>query len=176
MGKMRGMSLIFVLWMFLMTSGCYAEVTGIVADAETGEPIEGAVVLVEWTITSGVPGMMGTKSYKVVEMISNKDGKVTLPEGPSTPSVNPPNVTVYKGGYVAWNNEYIFPDYKERKDFQWQEGFIFKLEKFKTEYTYSKHILFIHGAVGTGLIEQKSMMMKAIDWEETKAFIERRKK
>jgi len=177
MGKMRKIGLIFVFLMFLMIPGCYAEVTGIVVDAETGQPIEGAAVLVEWTITTGIPGMMGTKSLKVVELVTDKDGKVTLPEGPSNLSVNPPIVTAYKKGYVAWNNEYIFPDYKERKDFKWQEGFVFKLEKFKTEYSYDAHVKFINGAIRSGMaLGKKDLIKEAYEWEKFKASGERKQK
>ncbi len=165
-----------LLLIILLNSACYAGIRGIVVDAETSQPIEGAVMLVEWTMTKGLPGLAYTESYKVVEMVSDKEGVVTLEEGVLNPLVNPPRVTVYKKGYVAWNNEFIFPDYRERKDFTWMDGYNFKLEKFKSEYTFSEHTFFIHGAIGTGLIEQKRIMMKAIDWEETMAFIERRNK
>ena len=67
--------------MLIMTPGCYAEMTGTVVDAETGAPIEGAVVLVEWTVTKGVPGMTVTETYKVIEKITDKEGKVKIPGG-----------------------------------------------------------------------------------------------
>ena len=50
-----------ILLVFMVTN-CSAEITGTVVDAETGKPIEGAVVLVEWTMTKGVPGMSHTES------------------------------------------------------------------------------------------------------------------
>jgi hypothetical protein len=48
--------------------------TGTVQDAETGAPIEGAVVFVEWTKTKGLPGLTSTKVYKIVEVETDKDG------------------------------------------------------------------------------------------------------
>ena len=60
----------------LMVTSCNAEITGTVVDAETGQPIEGAVVLVEWTMTKGVPGMSHTESYKIVEEITDKEWEV----------------------------------------------------------------------------------------------------
>jgi hypothetical protein len=153
-----------------MIPGCYAEVTGIVVDAETGQPIEGAVVLVEWTRTKGLPGLTHTESYKVVELVSDKEGKATLPEGGPDPLTNPPIVTVYKKGYVAWNNEYIFPGYKERTDFKWREGFVFTLEKFKPEYSYKKHVLFIATSIRSQMAtENKGLMNSAIQWEKIMA-------
>ena len=62
----------------LMVSSCNAEITGTVVDAETGQPIEGAVVLVEWTMTKGVPGMSHTKPYEIEEIMSKRDGTFTI--------------------------------------------------------------------------------------------------
>ena len=45
----------FVILFLFMTTSCDGEITGIVVDAETGQPIEGAVILVEWIKTKGVP-------------------------------------------------------------------------------------------------------------------------
>ncbi|TAL24111.1 MAG: carboxypeptidase regulatory-like domain-containing protein, partial [Nitrospirae bacterium] len=139
--------------LFLAACG-YKPITGTVVDAETGKPIEGAVVLVEWTKAEGVPGLTSTKSFKVIEKLTDKDGKVTI-EGISDISVDPPDLTVYKKGYVAWNNESIFPEYKKRTDFKWKNGYVFKLERFKPEYSYVEHTSFIHSAINLGLGEGK---------------------
>jgi hypothetical protein len=170
---MRIIYLLFGIGMLIMTPGCYSEMTGTVVDAETGAPVEGAVVLVEWTVTKGVPGMTVTESYKVIEAVTDKEGRVNI-SGVFNPSVNPPHVTVYKAGYVAWNDDFIFPDYKKRTDFKWRNDYMFKLEKFRPEYKYDSHIFFIHSAVRTGAIERKKLMLNAIEWEEDKAFEERR--
>ncbi len=162
-----------IILMILMCSGCYAEVTGVVVDAETGQPIEGAVVLVEWTITKGFPGMTYTESYKVVELVSDKEGKVTLPEGRLNPFAAPPDVTVYKRGYVAWNNHFIFPNFRERTDYKWQEGFVFRLEIFRAEYSHYKHVIFINSAIHSGMaLGQKNLMKSATQWERFKALEE----
>ena len=161
--------------MLMMTPGCYAEMTGTVVDAETGAPIEGAVVLVEWTVTKGMPGMTVTESYKVIEALTDKEGRVYI-SGVFNPSVNPPHVTVYKAGYVAWNNDYIFPSYKKRTDFKWQNDFVFKLEKFKSEYSYIDHWGFIIDAIHVGAMEKKKLIRDASKWEEDKASEERKRK
>lgn len=153
----------------LFLGGCYAEITGTVVDAETGAPIEGAVVLVEWTKTRGLPGLTHTESYKVIEAVTNKDGKVTI-SGTFSPTVNPPHVTVYKKGYVAWNNDYIFPGWVKRKDFEWRNGFVFKLEKFKEGYSHYDHSSFIgSGAVsGSGgkLLEDAYLWERKLGQQE----------
>ncbi len=55
--------------MLLVETGCYLPVSGQVVDAETNKPIEGAVVLVEWTKTKGY-GLTYTESYKVAETLT----------------------------------------------------------------------------------------------------------
>ena len=81
-------------------------------DAETGKPIEGAVVLVEWDITKGL-GLSYTKRHKLVETVTNENGWFTL-QGVLNPLVNPPNLVIYKKGYVAWREYAMFPDFKKK--------------------------------------------------------------
>lgn len=165
------LKLLIVTALFVL-SGCYAGMTGRVIDAETQQPLEGAIVLVEWTKTGGYP-FSATTSVHAVEVVSDNDGKVELP-GISDLFVNPPHVTVYKQGYVAWNDQFIFPPgYTERTDFKWENNYIFKMEKFKPGYSYDSHTSFLSSAIRTGSIEQKSNIMKAIRWEKELAFKER---
>ena len=160
-----------IIFLFLVT-GCEGEITGIVVDAETGQPIEGAVILVEWTTQHGF-GLTYTESYKVVEVVTDKNGKASI-EGVSSPFVSTPRVTIYKQGYVAWNNEFIFPDWKKRTDFKWENNYVFKLEKFKPEYSYDKHADFIDKSHGFGMaLEKKQSIWKAYEWERDLARKER---
>jgi hypothetical protein len=153
----------------LAISGCNEAITGMVVDAETGQPIEGAVILVEWTQTKGLPGMSYAESYKVVEVVTDKEGKASI-DGALSPFIRGPNVTIYKKGYVAWNNHFIFPDWQRRTDFKWENNYVFKLEKFKPEYSYVKHTSFIHKAHNFGMASEKKQLMKnAYEWEEEKA-------
>jgi len=173
--KLRQIFIGIIFLLFLGATGCESEITGIVVDAETGQPIEGAVILVEWTKQHGF-GLTYTESYKVVEVVTDKEGKASI-EGVSSPFVSAPRVTIYKKGYVAWNNEFIFPDWKKRTDFKWGNNYVFKLEKFKPEYSYDKHTFFIHRAILFGTAgEKKQLIQKAYDWEDYKALEERRKK
>lgn len=160
-----------ILFLIFIT-GCNGEITGIVVDAETGQPIEGAVILVEWTEAKGLPGMSYTESYKVVEVVTDKDGKASI-EGAFSPFISGPRVTVYKKGYVAWNNEFIFPDWEKRTDFKWENNYVFKLEKFKPEYSYDKHTSFLSFSILGGAYEQKKLIYNAIRWEQLKASEER---
>lgn len=162
----------FVMSIFLFTTACEAEMSGTVVDAENGQPIEGAVILIEWTTIKGLPGLSHTESSKIIEMLTDKDGKFTITDT----YTQTPHVTVYKKGYVAWNNKFIFPSYKKRTDFKWASGYVFRLERFKPEYRYSNHTLFIHGSINDSLPgSEKKIIKEAIQWEELKAFEERQK-
>lgn len=172
--KLASLSVVVLLvTVFLMLRpSSYPPITGTVVDAVTGQPIEGAVVLVEWTKTHGI-GEHWTESFKVEEAVTNKEGKFTV-AGLDARSVNPPNLTIYKKGYVAWNNEYIFPGYKKREDFSWRSGYVFRLEHFKPEYLHSDHISFIHRSIRLGL-GRKKIIGEAVYWEELEAERERDK-
>ena len=163
--------------MLCLMSGCYGKITGTVVDAETGRPIEGAVVLAEWTKTHGI-GDHQTEVYKVIEKLTDSAGKVTL-EGVPDILIAPPGVTVYKKGYVAWNNEYVFPDNKKRTDFKWKDGYVFKLEKFKPEYSYIDHQSFVYSAINStiGGASEKQLFLQAYSsGEENQIILERSKR
>lgn len=139
----------------LCSTGCYASMTGKVVDAETGKPIEGAILLVEWLKGHGI-GLTYQTSAKAVEVFSDKDGIVKIP-GYFNPFVEGPFITIYKPGYVAWNNHWIFPGYKKREDFNWKDNYVFCLERFKEGYSYVKH----HGFISSCIHDTLSAETKA---------------
>jgi hypothetical protein len=171
--KIRQAILMFV--MILMASGCYAEMTGIVVDAETGQPIEGAVVLVEWTITKGIPGLQSTEIFKTIELLSDKDGKFKLTDVVE-PGINKiPHVVIYKKGYVAWNNQYIFPKWDRRKDFKLKDGMNIELERFNNYYSsHYDHVSFIASAAVSG--SGGKLLEDAYMWERILADLEKEKR
>lgn len=169
-------TLLTIITFFFLYSACDAGVTGVVVDQETAKPIEGAVVLVKWTETKGLPGLTHTVTYKIFEALTDKDGKITIPHV-LNPMVNPPVVTVYKKGYVAWNSKTIFPGFRERSDFKLSEGYVFKLEPFKPEYTHYAHMQFIKSSPVSPLdVTEKNLLRKAVGWEQLKADQESRSK
>jgi hypothetical protein len=168
--------IILALIMLIFAFGCYSPSSGTVVDADTNAPIEGAVVMVEWTRTHGI-GNYSTESYKVAVTQTDKDGKFTLP-GCYRPFVYEPDVTIYKKGYVAWSSWWIFPDRRNRSDFKWG-GNVFKLDVFKKEYSHDDHTSFISSSIHSSLsnnYELKKPIFRAIEWEETLAFQERMRK
>ncbi len=138
--------------------GTYPPIKGSVIDAKTGRTIAGAIIIVEWTKTHGF-GEHWTESFKVEEAVTDKDGKFTV-TGLNTRNVNQPDFTIYKKGYVAWNNKFIFPNYQKRTDFAWKDGQVFKLEQFLSSYSYLKHRSFIAGAANMGLADEKKKLFE----------------
>lgn len=136
-----------------------------VVDAETDEPIEGAVVLVQWTKTTGI-GYKATSHYKVLEEVSDRHGKITIP-GLFKFGVDAPWLVVYKKGYTAWRHNYIFPSYDKRTNFRWKEGYVFKLKKFQPKHSFKQHVSFISSAYTEAPPE--SEFEKAYRWEELRA-------
>jgi hypothetical protein len=155
--KMHYLLLMFIVF---LSSNCSA-MTGTVVDSETGKPLEGAIVLVECTKTSGKwIGLRSKDLYKVIEKVTGNKGQFFIPRI-LNPSVDPPRVTVYKKGYVAWNNEYIFPNWERRKGFEWKEGIIIKLETFSQTFSRADHVYFLHNVTHWG-----KLMKEAYRWEE----------
>ncbi len=163
---MKIKSILLLLASLLISTGCYGYGTlkGKVVDAETGEPIEGAVAMAEWTKTKGL-GNTYTVSAKVSEAVSDKEGNFEL-DGCFNPFVDKPDLTIYKKGYIAWNNGYIFPDWKKREGFEWKSGLIIKLDKFIKIYKHSEHVRFIRSSINSSLPNKnKKNIENAFDWE-----------
>ena len=154
----------------------YLPIEGTVVDAETKQPIEGAAVLVEWSITPMAwLGMPTTTSYRVIETMSDKNGKFKINAYVLNPIVNKPHLAIYKAGYVCWSNELIFPDKRERTEFKWQSGNYYMLEKFKEQYSYDEHYDFVNGAARPySESEKKHLFLKMYDDGERAKVIKER--
>lgn len=131
----------FVIILFFTITGC-GGMTAIVLDAQNKQPIEGAVIVTEWKKAVESNGRRSLARYKMVEVVTDKEGKAFI-KGVSNPSVEAPSITVFKSGYVAWNSEEIFPDNKKRTDFKWADSYIFALDKFTPDYDYEAHLFFL---------------------------------
>ncbi len=156
---------IALLFLGLFNGGCafilgYPSIDVQVVDAKTGEPIEGAVLLAQWTTTTCVYECSST-NYKVVEKVSDENGRMTVP-GVYKVGVDAPSVVVYKKGYVAWQHDFIFPDYKKRTDFRWRDGYVFELELFKPEYSHEGHVRFLRNSNSSPI---SGLLNEAFRWE-----------
>jgi len=156
-------AIVAILAILGVTTSFLKSISGAVVDAETGTPIEGAVVLVEWTRRMGI-GDYHTVSVRAGETITDKEGKFYV-LGPLHPFVDPQDVTVYKKGYVAWNNKFIFPDYAHRKQSVDMYQAV-KLDHYKDAYSYDQHVSFILTCINSTIASHKKGKFKAaFDWE-----------
>jgi hypothetical protein len=120
-----------------------------VLDAQTGQPIPGAIVLGVWT-TKG-EGIFGahapTKLAGVKEVETDVQGRFTL-ERPGMVAEEDESITVYKFGYVAWSNLFLWPTSKRREDSQVPAQIL--LQVFPEGSDRRRHISFISGATRGG--------------------------
>ena len=114
---------LIIMVMFLMISFSYAKTKtfcGKVIDADMGESIEGAVVVVYWYEASWIPfGEWIVRLKDVKETLTDKNGEWTI-KGPAGSGVNSlaydtalmgvtfytrePEFIVFKPGYCSWPN------------------------------------------------------------------------
>ncbi len=127
--------------------GGQSKPTAVVVDADTNEPIEGAVAIAIWRKGSSDRTWFegaSEKATRIEEAVSDKEGKIHIDDFwdfQLLPTWKP-HLTIYKPGYVCWDQEYIFPSWDERSDFD-KEHRVVKMEKWKEEYSYVKHESFI---------------------------------
>jgi hypothetical protein len=100
-----------LIGLYLIASIITGTVTGRVMDADTGEPIDGAVIMAHWQwdwIPFPVPPEGGTMDLDAVsETISRRDGRFVVFR-PTLLLFSYPSVTVWNEGYVTWNSKYNF--------------------------------------------------------------------
>lgn len=152
--------LALIMLMSLTVSGCAAQVTGTVLDSETGKPVEGAVVLVEWSMTKGVPGLAYGETYRTAETLTDKEGKFSVPKV-MNPLVNRPIMVVYKKGYVAWRNDFVFPTWEKRPNFIDNKPAIIKLERFREGYSKDQYDSFMSYGINGITLEKTPNFFKA---------------
>lgn len=114
-----------------------------VVEAGTGRPIAGAVVLGVWTKRVGLPGLYHTELVDVKETETDAEGWFVL-ERPAALGIEEEAVTVYKFGYVAWSNLFVFPTSKRREDVRVPARI--GLEPFPAGGDRRRHIDFINDA------------------------------
>lgn len=132
--------------------------TATVIDDETGNPIEGAVAIAIWRGTQKNCTIVGPLDgscwgfRRAEETASDKEGKINIPDFWKTTidpgkrgSATSPRLTVYKFGYVCWDQKMIFhpsSSWEDRKDFN-RDNRIVRLKKWPEDMSFHNHLSFI---------------------------------
>ncbi len=153
---MRRRALLLVL-LAVIGAGCSTTIQAQVLDAATRQPIEGASVLGVWTRVAG-PLLYHHELVGVRETETDAEGRFAL-ERLRSSGLNGEGggqaITVYKFGYVAWSNLYLFPALQLRKD-QRVPGEIL-LERFPSGESHQRHMIFVDSARAAGMYGHEMM-------------------
>jgi hypothetical protein len=126
-------------------TGCATSKSGQVVDAQTGAPVAGANVVGVWTRGAGIPGLEHTKLVGVRETETDAQGRFHLP-APASYLVGEDSeaITIYRYGYVAWSNLFVFPTWVRRPSQRVPSTIA--LERFPEGETHSSHMQFVRSA------------------------------
>lgn len=114
-------------------------------DSASGKSIEGAVVVAQWTKLHGF-GLTYHTQEKLTETQTDKNGAFTL-SGINAWFVEPPEMIVYKEGYLPWRNDSVFPGGNKTKDNEWVNNAVYRLEKYEDKYTFGQIESFIDSGI-----------------------------
>ncbi len=135
----------------VLGSGCTRAIQARVLDAETRQPIPGAVVLGVWTKVEGFAGLYNHKLVGVRETETDADGRFTLDRLESSGLDGEGDgqaITVYKFGYVAWSNLFVFPNSRLRENQRVPADIL--LDRFPDSASHRRHLDYIHNAMASG--------------------------
>jgi len=151
---MRSLGVAALLVLMLTGTGCGGTPKGQVVDAETGQPIQGAVVLGVWTRVAGLPGLHHHELVAVKETETDAQGRFAL-ETPASLRVDEEAITIYKFGYVAWSNLFVFPSFARREDTRVPSKI--PLERFPSGQSHQRHMSFVNDARASGMYGHDSI-------------------
>jgi len=110
------------------------EIRGQVVDAETGRPIEGAVVMAQWVLSHIGSGHYG-KRLHIHETVTDKNGNYVIPSWGPKPRLpmtdliyRDPEILIFKSGYEPEGLENSKPQTNSLRVSEW-DGKIIKLKK-----------------------------------------------
>ena len=127
--------------------GMHHNIKGQVIDAQTGEPVEGAVVAINWIrYKIAPPGYPTPKErYGTTEDITDAQGGFTIPKY----TIGTHFMGIYKPGYVCWSSDMIFnPQGKDEDEMfvhRWvkvKNGMVIELEPKEKNFLEVKHASF----------------------------------
>jgi hypothetical protein len=127
--------------------GFYAGINGKVLDNVTGQPLEGALVVVQWSKTRGIPGLQYSDLHKIAETQTDKDGMFYM-DGAFAFLLEPPIMLIYKEGYFPWRNDMEFPGGNITKDHEWKHNATYKLNILMDKQDYLRLHSFMDYGMG----------------------------
>lgn len=121
---------------------------GRVVDAETGRPIERALVLCSWSFVRGV-GAVAPEASRAFRGETDLDGVYRIPELEALPGglstrLARTTLLIYHPDYVAYRSDFTFAPRLHRRDFA-QRGNLVRLSRFGSELSHARHLLFFGG-------------------------------
>lgn len=170
--------LLGIVWFESFEKSDDATPTVVVVDAETNQPIEGAVAIAIWRRIAliGAPFWEGGSEVprRIEEVVSDKEGKIFIkgfwPWGEK--KRKNPHLTIYKPGYVCWDQERIFPKGR-RTDFDEHHRTV-KIEKWKEWYSFDDHDSFVGSVTYHQAYKSKErLFLKAFEYEQPFRLMER---
>jgi hypothetical protein len=171
--------IILVLFVaFVVISQSPFSYKGKVIDADTGEPIEGAVVMLIWYRNHA---FSGADYFKSRETFTDKSGifflkgRYKINFVPIT-HVDEPTLLIFKGSYKYFENPWVLSVFKEnhmkKKIIFEQNSIIFKLKKLLTTKEREKHLydyLIINPEIP---YDKRKLFMEELNREEEKLGLE----
>jgi hypothetical protein len=149
--------------------------TATVIDDETGEPIEGAIAIAIWRKNSikAVAWFEGGKEVpvRIEEVFSDKGGRLFIKGFWNWHlfKMEYPRLTIYKFGYVCWDQQRIFhpkSSWEDRKDFN-RDNRIVRLKKWPEDMSFEKHSSFMSNVTHGDYSRSKDhLLIKAFGSED----------
>lgn len=175
------LSLIIVVMICSLSScsvlGGHPKPTAIVIDADTEEPIEGAVAIAIWRkhSTKEAAWFEGGKMVpvRIEEVLSDAQGRIYIDVfwGWYLFENRYPRLTIYKQGYICWDQKLIhIPGHssEQREDFD-KKNRIARLKKWPENFSFVRHSHFVSSVTGFGDVHDASQQkfLKAFNYETT---------
>ena len=143
------------------------EPAAVVVDAETGEPVKGAVGLAVWWGEAAVGAFEGGGGVPVAKReatsVSDEKGRIYIDDFWDWHFFKSdyPHLTVYKCGYVCWNQYYLFGG-GMRYDFDKKSRTV-RLKKRSENFSFVEHYEFIWFFVTQDAINDSGPFNDAFD-------------
>ncbi len=126
--------------------------TGIVIDSRTGEPVEGASVLIYWSKPVFQAIEYSTELIKAELIYTDKQGRYEIPKMLTNigllGTLDSTNIIIYQPGYQVYTARVLHDSPYEKPDNSFKEkDNIVKLDRIPPNFSYRKHYEKIEGAL-----------------------------